>query len=187
MSVLNYPDWLIFDIDPAATANSDQHNNPDELFDHARQAAQLIHQYLDELQIRHLAKVTGRRGIHIFIPLIRLYSYDQVRQAAKKMSEILTERHDTIFTTEWHIEKRQGKVFLDWQQNARGKSAVAAYSLRATDQATVSAPFPWSALSTIQPQKISLESVTRQLVKLPSHFWDDLHTQAQELPDHLLQ
>jgi bifunctional non-homologous end joining protein LigD len=185
MSVLNYPDWLLFDIDPSQAAD-DQTDTPEAGFDRARQAALLVHQLLTDLGLQHLVKLSGKRGVHIFIPLQRLYPFDQVRQVAKKLSERLVDKHDDIFTTEWHIDKRQGRVFLDWQQNARGKSVVAPYSLRATDKATVSAPVSWPELTEVQPQKFTLESVSRQLVKLPAAFWPDLADQAQELPAELI-
>jgi bifunctional non-homologous end joining protein LigD len=181
MSVLNYPDWLVIDIDPSQTIDSGEAPSL-EGFDHARQAADLIHNYLDQIKLQHAVKLSGQGGLHIFVPIKRVYTYDQVRQAARIVCELLAKEHN-LFTTEWHVDKRQGRVFLDWQQNARGKSQIAPYSLRATPQATISWPIHWKSLPSIQPDQQTLISAL-----IPSTDpWNDISAQAQELPESWLR
>lgn len=176
MSVLNYPDWLVMDIDPGEGSD----------FDKTRAATLLIHQHLLGQSLNHLVKLSGKRGIHILLPLQRKYTFDQVRLAARRLSEQLADRFDDDFTTEWNVEQRHGKIFLDYQQNARGKSQVAAYSLRTTDQATISAPISWEALDLTSPTDLTLSQAFQTSPK-GDGFIAELYAQAQELPENLLQ
>ena len=181
MSVLNYPDWLAFDIDPNEEGGAE-----DQIFERTLQASGLIHQYLDNLGLSHFVKLSGRRGIHIFVPLERLYTYDQVRMAAKKMSDQLAEAHDDVFTTEWHIEKRQGKVFLDWHQNARGKSMAAPFSARGTAQANVSMPLTWEGLADSNPSDFTVLKALHRPAIFEENPWKKLLDAAQKLPASLI-
>jgi bifunctional non-homologous end joining protein LigD len=168
MSVLNYPDWLVIDVD----ANQED----TQLSDQVQQGALLIHDYLQQRSIAHAAKVSGQGGLHIVVPIQRLYPYEQVRQAARRLCQQVADQHDELFTTEWHMDKRQGRIFLDWQQNARGKSLVAPYSLRATPEATVSWPISWDILASQEPFHPTLLTTP----KVEDDAWDN--QTPQELP-----
>jgi bifunctional non-homologous end joining protein LigD len=177
MSVLNYPDWLVIDIDPSSISQSDI----GQLFDQAKRAATQIYQHLNRYQLNSQLKLSGQGGLHIFIPLKRLYTFDQVRQTARTLCQQLAEEHN-LFTTEWNVERRAGRIFLDWQQNARSKSLAAPYSLRATSMATVSMPIDWSELDNVQPDQFTLQSIPAN----PTDAWADIQSQGQELPAELL-
>src|SRR5690606_28117908 len=112
--------------------------------------------------------------------------YDQVRQAARRISEIMAEQYADIFTNEWHVERRQGKVLLDWQQNTRAKTLASPYSVRATEIATVSLPLDWDALATVNPTELSLDRILAKPALLTPQPWSDILSHPQQLPADLL-
>jgi bifunctional non-homologous end joining protein LigD len=180
MSVLNYPDWLVLDIDPNEQGRGALHG-----FEQARQAALTIHQHLEKMSLYHVAKLSGKRGVHIYLPIKRLYKFDQVRKAAQRFSQQLAEKYGR-FTTEWHVDQRQGRVFLDWQQNSRAKSQAAPYSTRATIPPQVSWPVSWEELATTTPEQHTLENVLHNTEPIADP-WDDILKHAQELPEEWLR
>lgn len=158
LSVANYPDVMVFDLDPSTEVGSEagQLLSP---FHQAKQAAELLREVLVSYQLDAFIKTSGQDGLHVVVPIIRQYPYDQVREAARRIGLYLTETYDKIFTTEWQMPKRQGRVFIDLSQNARSKSLIGAYSLRSNQQATISMPITWEELATVEPTDFSLNSM----------------------------
>jgi bifunctional non-homologous end joining protein LigD len=98
------------------------------------------------LRIESFIKISGKTGLHIFVPIVNLYTYEQTRAFAEVIGNILLRRHPEKITMEWDTTKRKGKVFFDHNQNARGKTIASVFSARPTESATISMPIKWDNL-----------------------------------------
>lgn len=131
------PDYLHFDLDPVPPAD----------FSQVREAALLIRDYLDKKNVTAYAKTTGSRGVHIYVPLRREPKQKAVWTVAKRIAIDLANTHPELLTSEYRIEKRPpGRVLVDYNQNAWGRTLASVYSIRPKPEATVSAPVTWSEL-----------------------------------------
>lgn len=166
-SALNYPDYLVFDLDPYLYSGNERHGEEPELNRPAWQAvcdiAAYIRQTLAEDDLAAFVKTSGKTGVHIFVPIERRYSFDVTRAACEVYGRRLVEAHPDEVTLEWHTEERRGKVFCDVNQNSRSKSLAAVYSPRAVPQAGVSAPIAWEDLRAIYPADLNLLTMPERL------------------------
>lgn len=103
----------------------------------------LLKKVLDGQGLASFAKTSGRKGLHVYIPLNTPATYGQTRGFAKSLAELLERRHPDRVTSRMPKKLRIGKVFLDWSQNADFKTTTTVYSLRANDSPTVSTPVTW--------------------------------------------
>ena len=135
---------------------------------------------LDELRIKSYVKTSGKTGLHVFIPLVPVYSYEQTRKFAEIVGTILRRRKPEHITMEWSIEKRKGKVFFDYNQNARGKTVAAALSVRPTRSATVSMSVEWNDLTDIVPMDFTLMNVPR-IIRKSGDPWNNILKEKQDI------
>ncbi|HKO02343.1 MAG TPA: DNA ligase D [Thermoanaerobaculia bacterium] len=157
---LDEPDWFVFDLDPAKGKGIEQ----------AIEAAILIRGLLENLQLPSVPKTSGKRGIHVFIPLAKGYSHEQAADFACSISAAVTAKVPTM-TVERSIAKRHGRLYLDCMQNGYGKTMVAPYSLRAIDGAPVSAPLRWEEINKkLDPKKYNLRTMPDRLAKVGDLF-----------------
>ncbi len=105
---------------------------------------------LDELHIESYVKTSGKTGLHVFVPVAPIYTYDQTRTFAEIIGKMLSCRNPDKITMEWNSSNRKGKVFFDYNQNAKGKTLASIFSVRPTISASVSMPVKWRQLSDIQ-------------------------------------
>ena len=134
---LNRPDFLHFDLDPVEPAG----------FNTVLEAARLLHQALDALAMPNLAKTTGSRGLHVYVPIVRGPTQKEVWTFAKKMARSLEQLYPEIITAKYRITLRPaGRVLVDYNQNAWGRTLASVYSVRPKPQATVSAPVTWDEI-----------------------------------------
>ncbi|MFJ3584647.1 non-homologous end-joining DNA ligase [Streptomyces sp. NPDC090127] len=136
----DHPDRMVFDLDPADDDGSG------DGFAHARDAARLLHELLDDLGLPALLMTTGSRGLHVVVPLDRSAPFDDVRAFAADVATVLADRHPDRLTTAVRKQARAGRLYLDIQRNAYGQTAVAPYSVRALPDAPVAAPLAWADL-----------------------------------------
>jgi bifunctional non-homologous end joining protein LigD len=186
-SVLNYPDFVVLDIDPflfpEGTGPTKRHGeyDPDYTrkgFEAARTAALLLGKALDGLRLRSFLKTSGKTGLHVFIPIERRYTYQQTHAFAKTMTTWLTSQHPDTLTTAWSVRDRVGKVFLDYNQNLRGKTLASVYSLRPVPEATVSVPVTWEELKAgFDPLRWTIATVFERLGRV-----GDLWSKILEAP-----
>lgn len=132
---VNRPDYVHFDLDPVEPA----------VFDDVLKTARIVHEALDALHMPNLAKTTGSRGMHIYAPIVRGPVQKEVWTFAKRMAKTLEKLYPETVTAEYRIEKRPaGRVLVDYNQNAWGRTLASVYSVRPKFNATVSAPVTWS-------------------------------------------
>jgi bifunctional non-homologous end joining protein LigD len=130
-----YPDMLIFDLDP-----------PGNDFELVRRAAFDVRGLLEKLDVTVFVKTTGSRGLHIAVPLDASAPYNEVRPFARRLATFLAARDPEHLTVEEHKEKRGNRVFLDTLRNSYAQTAVAPYSVRALPGAPVATPLEWKEL-----------------------------------------
>jgi bifunctional non-homologous end joining protein LigD len=131
---LDQPDYVHFDLDPGEGAG----------FDRVRETALVVRGALDTLRMPSLAKTTGSKGIHVYVPIVRGPSQKQVWTFAKALAHELAARHPAIITAEYRVAKRPpGRVLVDYNQNAWGRTLASVYSVRPRKEATVSTPVTW--------------------------------------------
>ena len=145
---LDKPDHLVFDLDP-----------PPGQFDVAVQVALALKEVLDRHGVEGLAKTSGAKGIHIYIPIQRRYDYGVAREAAMNLAQQVEAEMPDVVTTEVRVVKREGRLFLDIGRNAPGAHIVAPYSPRARPGATVSFPVTWDELPTVRPESFTIRTV----------------------------
>ena len=127
------PSWMFFDLDPVASVP----------FERVLEVAGWIGEMLDALGLLGLPKTSGGDGVHIFVPLAPGYSFEEVRAWLSSFIEQLEHHHPGAVTSDKRLAAREGKVLIDYSQNAMGKSIVAPYSVRAKPGAPVSTPLRW--------------------------------------------
>jgi bifunctional non-homologous end joining protein LigD len=169
---LNEPDWLVFDLDPAKGKGIAQ----------AIDAAIVMRGLLENLGVPSVPKTSGKRGIHVFVPLVAGYSHEQAADFACAIAGAVS-AEVPYMTVERSIEKRRGRLYLDCMQNGYGKTMVAPYSLRAIDGAPVSAPLKWEEITKkLDPLKFNLRTMPNRLAKMGDLFARVFEKRAK-LPD----
>ena len=178
------PDFLIFDIDPYIYSGEETAGEEPELnrkaFKATVEAAFWVKEALESLKLVPYVKTSGKTGLHIFVPIKRKYDYDATRQAAAAISRHVEARHPEELTTEWAVAKRRGKIFLDFNQNTRGKTVASVYSARPTPWAGVSLPFGWEELENIYPEDFNISNAPARLKQI-GDIWADIMKDKREL------
>jgi bifunctional non-homologous end joining protein LigD len=130
---LDHPDWILLDLDPVEAS-----------FDKIVEAALLVREILADLGLKGYPKTTGGDGMHVYVPLDAVYSYDQVRSFAEILSHLAVDREPNLFTTPRSVDKRKkGRVYFDYLQIGTGKTISSPYVVRAYDGAPVATPLDW--------------------------------------------
>ncbi|TAJ98569.1 MAG: DNA ligase D [Candidatus Manganitrophaceae bacterium] len=180
--VLAPPDFIVFDIDPP----KEEGGGPVDWkrFEQGAEVALWLRHLLTEMGMSSFVKTTGKSGLHIFVPILPIYSYIQTRRFARAIAEQLQADHPKEITTAWQKERRGKKVLIDFNQNAAGKTLASIYSLRAVPEVTVSFPVAWEALSRVSPLDFTMESVPDLLAK-SGDLWEGILKSAQDPMDAL--
>ena len=132
-SRLDKPDWVAIDLDPKAAP-----------WENVIEVALVVKTVADEIGLKAFPKTSGSSGIHIYVPLKPVNDYARVAEFAKLFAGEVARRAPAIATVERTIARRKKtQVYVDWMQNARGKSLAAVYTVRAKPNATVSMPLSW--------------------------------------------
>jgi bifunctional non-homologous end joining protein LigD len=157
---LEQPDWIVFDLDPAKGKGIEQ----------AIAAAIVMRGLLEALELPAVPKTSGKRGIHVFVPLAPGYTHEEAAAFAILIGSAVAAKVPAI-TVERSLAKRRGRLYLDCMQNAYGKTIVAPYSLRGIDGAPVSAPLKWSEITKkLDPLKFNLRTMPARLAKVGDLF-----------------
>jgi DNA ligase D-like protein (predicted polymerase) len=133
---LSKPDWIALDLDPKKAP-----------WDNVLEVALTTKKVCDEVGLKAFPKTSGSSGIHIYLPLKPVNEYDKVADFARLLAGEIARRVPTIATVERSLAKRkQEQVYVDWMQNARGKSLASVFTTRAKPKATVSMPLTWKQI-----------------------------------------
>lgn len=161
---------MVFDLDPAE-GQSIQQSIP---------IALALRRALDDAGLFSVPKTSGKRGLHIFVPLEPGHGFEEVLRFAVAFGSGVA-KHLPEVTLERSLAKRHGRLYLDCMQNAYGKTIVAPYALRAIDGAPVSAPLRWSEVDhQLDPAKFNLRTMKRRLNDVGNPF-EEVLTRKNEL------
>jgi len=148
------PDFVIFDIDPVIPAE----------FRDACRVALVLRDALSDVGFRTYVKTSGKRGLHLYLPIKNELTYEQTRSFATQVGEHLASKLGNAFTMSRKTEDKKGRVFFDPAQNGWGRTLASAYSLRSTPGATVSTPITWDECeSCIDPRRFDIRSIPERL------------------------
>ena len=152
------PDYLHFDLDPVPNAS----------FEKVCEAALYIKMGLDSLKIPSYAKTTGSKGIHIYVPIRRGPTQKQVWTFAKEFALAVASQAPKLLTAVYQVARRpKGRVLVDYNQNAWGRTLASIYSVRPTPLATVSTPVTWKELERgIAMEDFRIDNVPARVRKL---------------------
>lgn len=145
---LDFPDWFVFDLDPGEETE----------FETICEAAVSTKEIIERFGLKSYAKTSGSRGIHVYVPIEAKYPYEQVTDLAERIAKMVARENPKTATVERSKQKRKkNQIYVDFLQNAYGKSVVAPYSVRPKAGATVSAPLDWSE---VEKKQISIKDFT---------------------------
>jgi bifunctional non-homologous end joining protein LigD len=137
---VEHPDRLVLDLDP----------DEDIPFRKVVDAARDLRSRLQKLGLKSFPMVTGGKGIHVVVPLTRGHSWDEHRNFAEALARVMADEEPDRYTAVMSKAKRRGKIYVDYLRNQRGSTAIAPYSSRAKDSASIALPISWPALGRLK-------------------------------------
>ena len=177
-SVLNYPDYVVFDIDPYIYSGRERAGEEPELntaaFEKGKEVAFRLREVLQSMRLDAVVKTSGKTGLHVFLPIRRTLDFDAAREVSALVGRHLVRRHPDDVTVEWSVPKRTGKIFMDYNMNVRGKTLNAAYSPRGAPGAPVSMPLTWEELANAHPLDFRLVNAAERLARTGDQWHDAL-------------
>ena len=179
-SVLNYPDYLVFDLDPYIYSGKEAKGAEPELnkkgFAVGKRVAFWLHALLKQMSLEAIVKTSGKTGLHVFVPIDRKLTFTECRQVCEMVGRHLMREHPREITMEWAVVKRTGKIFMDYNMNVRGKTLNVAYSPRGVPGAPVSMPLTWEELEAAEPMHFTMRNVLSYLEKTGDRWHDALQS-----------
>jgi bifunctional non-homologous end joining protein LigD len=159
------PDYVHFDLDPGDGA----------AWENVLACGRIVHEALDALEMPSLVKTTGSRGLHVYVPIVRGPLQKDVWTFAKALAVELAARNPKLMTAEYRVAKRpRGRVLVDYNQNAWGRTLASIYSVRPRPQAPVSTPVSWRELEKqLHIEDFRIDNVRRRIAKL-GDLWKPL-------------
>lgn len=151
------PDYMIVDIDP-----SDKNT-----FDQVIEVAKAVKAILDKAGAESYCKTSGASGLHVFVPMGRKYTYEQVKSFCHIVCSMVQETLPGFTTLERNLKKRGNKhIYIDYLQNRRGQTISSVYSVRPKPGATVSTPLHWKEVKAgLTPAKFTIKTIRQRLQK----------------------
>jgi bifunctional non-homologous end joining protein LigD len=187
-SVLNCPDYVVFDIDPYIYSGKEAAGDEPELntvaFEKGKEVAFWLRELLREMKLDAIVKTSGKTGLHVFVPIKRSIDFDAARAVSELVGRHLVRQHPKDVTVEWSVPKRTGKIFMDYNMNVRGKTLNVAYSPRGAPGAPVSMPLSWEELAGAHPLDFRITNAAERLAKTGDR-WRDALTRKQGLEQAL--
>lgn len=159
------PDLLAFDLDPSDGGPP------------VWRAAHWLKELLDELGLESMVKTSGKRGLHVYVPVERRYEHAYLRGLALGVSQAVADRHPDELTTEMRKERRRGRLLMDWSRPGPAQTLVAAWSPRAHPAGTVSMPLSWDEVG---PELDVTAFTLRTALERPDHWAEPVAPQRLE-------
>ncbi len=157
----NQPDLLLFDLDPEPPAG----------FEDAVGVANVLKVCLESLGLIGFVKTSGKKGLHVLLPITPEYSYGQTREFAHQLGRHLA-RELGVVVSERSRSQEPGKVYIDYVQNSQGRTVICPWSLRAEPGATVSTPLGWDELGQLKPEDMNIFTI-RERCDPWEDFWEE--------------
>lgn len=171
---LDYPNQIIFDLDPDESLR----------WDTIKQGAYILREALSNLELKSFIRVTGGKGAHVVIPIVANKKFDEVKAFSKMFSEILATHFPTLFVSAMSKKKRTKKIFIDYLRNERESTAIASFSPRKDDNGSVAVPLSWEAFEKSQSAKLytirNIEDYFKDFLDDP---WREFFSLKQQLTD----
>jgi bifunctional non-homologous end joining protein LigD len=181
-SVLNYPDYVVFDIDPYIYSGKEAPGEEPELntlaFEKGKEVAFQLRDLLHSMSLEPVVKTSGKTGLHVFVPINRTIDFHAAREVSELVGRHLMRGHPKDITLEWSVPKRTGKIFMDYNMNVRGKTLNVAYSPRGAPGAPVSMPLAWEELAGAHPLDFRLTNAAARLAETGDRWRDALRQKA---------
>ena len=152
---LDRPDELRVDLDPV----------PGVEWSQVQAVGGVVQAALADLKLVGWPKTSGKRGLHVYVRIEQRWTFDEVRRAALALAREVERRAPKLATSKWWKEERHG-VFVDYNQNAKDRTVAAAYSVRPTPDATVSAPLSWDEVGECDPADFTLVTMEKRFKKV---------------------
>ncbi|MBI1876084.1 MAG: DNA polymerase domain-containing protein [Acidobacteria bacterium] len=165
------PDYVHFDLDPGEGAG----------FDRVLETARVVRGALEGLKLPSFVKTTGSRGLHVYVPIVRGPVQKDVWSFAKALAVELAARHASLMTAEYRVARRpRGRVLVDYNQNAWGRTLASIYSVRPRPRATVSTPVTWEEIDAgITIEDFRVDNVPSRVGKLGDLWAPLLHPRGR--------
>jgi bifunctional non-homologous end joining protein LigD len=183
-SVLDCPDYLVFDLDPYIYSGNEAPGEEPELnttaFEKGKEVAFRLRELLQSMALEAIVKTSGKTGLHVFVPIRRTLGFDAAREVCELVGRHLVRRHPRDITMEWSVPRRTGRIFLDYNMNVRGKTLNVAYSPRGAAGAPVSMPLTWDELASAHPLDFTIANAAERLAETGDR-WADALTGKQDL------
>jgi bifunctional non-homologous end joining protein LigD len=162
---VNRPDYLHFDLDPGEGAT----------FAEVRETALIVRETLESIRMKPLAKTSGSKGMHVYVPIVRGPDQGFVLQFAKTLATELASRHPRLMTSEYRRANRpHGRVLVDYNQNRWGSTLASIYSLRPRSLAPVSTPVTWDEVERgVDIEDFRIDNVRKRFAKV-GDLWKPL-------------
>lgn len=158
---LDRPTMVVVDLDPG----------PQQTIRDCAKLAIELRDLLDQLDLACFPKASGGKGLHLAVPLNTKVTYEDTKPFARSLAMLMAQRHPSKITANMSKAKRGGRIFIDWSQNTASKTTVAAYSLRAKAEPTVSMPLTWDEVASLsrsrkhQPIDLSPATMLKRIEK----------------------
>ncbi|MEO6236636.1 MAG: non-homologous end-joining DNA ligase [Vicinamibacterales bacterium] len=158
---VNRPDYLHFDLDPGSAT-----------WEQVLASARLVNEALTTLEMPAYVKTTGSKGLHLFVPIVRGPIQKEVWTFAKALAQELAARNPALMTSEYRVAKRPaGRVLVDYNQNAWGRTLASVYSVRPHPRACVSTPVTWKEIdAAVQIDDFRIDNVRARFKKTGDLF-----------------
>lgn len=170
--MLEKPDIITFDLDPA----------PDVEWKQVVAAAFYVRDVLKTLGLKSFVKTTGGKGLHVVVPIKPQYTWSKIKSFTKALAINIAKMQPDVFTATVTKAKRKHKIYLDYLRNAKGATAVAAYSLRARPDAPISMPVSWRELKKIKSSKqFTIANIGKHMARLRANPWKGFFQCRQSL------
>jgi bifunctional non-homologous end joining protein LigD len=167
------PDMIVFDFDP-------DENLP---FARVKEAALTIRKRLSKMKLESFVKTTGGKGLHVVVPFTPKHDWETVKTFARETAEAMAEAEPDLYTTNIRKVARKGRIFIDYLRNGETATAIAPYSTRARNGATVAVPLEWVELAKLKAGNLwTIKTLPKRLAQLRKDPWEKFYTTKQSLP-----
>ena len=161
VGTLDQPDYMVIDLDPG-----------DVTFGQVVEVALATRRILEKIGVAGYPKTSGKRGLHIYVPFGRKYTFPQAKMLAELVARLVHQKLPALTTLDPRTEQRQGRVYLDTTRNSRGQAVAAPYSARPHPGATVSTPLKWSEVGKrLDASRFTIKTLLRRVDKV-GDLWE---------------